>query len=79
MSRGKIHGIWVFCKPLLPLLFRGSLIVLEPLIGIFLGAKVSLESEVFTMLSDCSFDPVVQSTVVFDGFEAYHCFSESFG
>ena len=55
------------------------MIVLEPLIGIFLGAKVSLESEVFTMLSDCSFDPVVQSTVVFDGFEAYHCFLESFG
>ena len=40
-SRGKIHGIWVFCKTLLPLLFGGSLIGVS-WIEIFSSSKIRL-------------------------------------
>ena len=40
-SRGKIHGIWVFCKASLPLLFGGSLIGV-PGIEILSSPKIRL-------------------------------------
>ena len=57
-SRGKIHGIQVFCKTLLPLLFGGSLIGVSG-VEAFLSSKIRLICEVFAMLSDSSFDPVL--------------------
>ena len=40
---------------------------------------MGLEGEIFTVLSDCSFNPIIQSTIVFDRFEAYHGLLKSFG
>ena len=56
-SRGKIHGIWVFGKTLLPLLFGGSLVGI-PQVEAFLSPKIRLVCEVLAVLADSSFDPV---------------------
>ena len=57
-SRGKIHGIWVFGKTLLPLLFGGLLIGVSG-VEAFPSSKIRLVREVFAVLSDSSFDPVL--------------------
>ena len=77
-SRGKIHGIWVFGKFLLPLLSGGLLpegflrLVLSP-------AKNILPSLVFLMLADCCFHPVGKMGESIDGFEVDHGSLESLG
>ena len=58
MSRGKIHGIWVFCKTLLPLLLGGALVGVS-WIEVFSSSKISLVCQVFAVLSDGSFNPIV--------------------
>ena len=58
MSRGKIHGIWVLGKTLLPLLFGRSLIGV-PWVEVFLPSKIRLVCEIFAVLADSSFDPVL--------------------
>ena len=74
-SRGKIHGIWVLCKTLLPLLFGGSLIWS---LGVeLLSSKISLVCEVFTMLADSAFNPVLQSLIVMGWFKGEHRFLQS--
>ena len=62
-SRGKIHGIWVLRKTLLPLLFGGSLIWVSG-VELPLSSKISLVCEVFAMLADSAFDPVLKGSVV---------------
>ena len=57
-SRGKIHGIWVLGKTLLPLLFGGSLIGI-PQVEVFPSPQIRLVRKVFAMLVDSSFDPVL--------------------
>ena len=57
-SRGKIHGIQVFGKTLLPLLFGGVLIGVS-WIEILLSSKIRLISQVFAMLTDSSFNPII--------------------
>ena len=59
MSKGKIHGIWVFGKTLLPLLFGGSLIVGISRVEVFPSSKIRLVCEVFAVLTDSSFNPVL--------------------
>ena len=70
-SRGKIHGIWVLRKTLLPLLFGRSLIWVS---GVELpwSSKISLVREVFAMLMDSTLNPVFQGLVVAGWFECKH-------
>ena len=70
-SRGKIHGIWVLCKTLLPLLSGGSLIWVSG-VELLLSSKISLVREVFAMLTDSALDPVLKSLVVTSWFECKH-------
>ena len=56
-SRGKIHGIWVLCKTLLPLLFGWSLVWVS-WVEFVPSSKISLVCEVFAVLADSSLDPV---------------------
>ena len=79
MSRGKIHGIWVFGKFLLPLL-SGRLLP-EGFLGwlTFRPAKNILPSLVFLMLADRRFDPVAEMGKSIDGFEIDHQSLQSFG
>ena len=70
-SRGKIHGIWVFCKTLLPLLF-GGLLIGVPWIENFPSPKIRLVREVFAMLMDSSFDPVFKGLIVTCWFKSNH-------
>ena len=70
-SRGKIHGIWVFRKPFLPLLFGGSLVG-GSLIEVLPSSKIRLVGQVFAMLTDSPFNPVIQSLVVSSGFKGDH-------
>ena len=58
MSRGKIHGIQVFGKTLLPLLFGGLLVGVSR-VEIFSASKIRLVREVFAVLADGPFDPVL--------------------
>ena len=76
MSRGKIHGIWVFGKTLLPLLF-GRVLIVQGFLIVLLRSEVGLITEIFTMLPDSYIDPVTQSVIVFDWFKANHCFLKS--
>ena len=70
-SRGKIHGIRVFGKFLLPLLSGGLLP--EGFLGLVLcSAKNILPSLVFLMLADGRFDPVAEMGESIDGFEIDH-------
>ena len=73
-SRSKIHGIWVFCKALFPLLFGGAPIVWDLLIEVFLCSKVHLVHEVLAVLVDSTFDPIFQVLVVSGWFKGYHRF-----
>ena len=70
-SRGKIHGIWVLCKTLLPLLSCGSLIRVS---GVELSwpSKISLICEVFAMLTDSTLDPVFEGLVMASWFKCKH-------
>ena len=70
-SRGKIHGIWVLCKTLLPLLSGRSLIWV-PGVELPLSPKISLVCEVFAMLTDSPLDPIFQVLVVTSWFECQH-------
>ena len=70
-SRGKIHGIWVLCKTLLPLLSGRSLIWVSG-VELFLSSKISLVCEVFAMLVDSSLNPIFQGLVVTSRFECKH-------
>ena len=70
-SRGKIHGIWVLCKTLLPLLSGRSLIWVSG-VELPLSSKISLVCEVFAMLTDSALNPVLQSLVVTSRFECKH-------
>ena len=72
-SRGKIHGIGVLCKTLLPLLFGRSL-VWVPRVEAFLPSKIRLVHEVFAVLADGPFDPVFQGLIVSRGFKGNHRF-----
>ena len=58
-SRGSVHGILVPGKTLLPLLFGGALIGGAFWVEVLLSSKIRLICEVFAMLSDSSFDPVL--------------------
>ena len=70
-SRGKIHGIRVFGKFLLPLLSGGFLP--EGFLGLVLGsAKNILPSLVLLMLADGCFNPVTEMGESIDGFEINH-------
>ena len=73
MSRGKIHGIRVFGKTLLPLLLGGSLIGI-PGIEVLLSSKIRLVGQVFAMLPDGSFNPVIQILIMAGWFESKHGF-----
>ena len=72
-SRGKIHGIQVFGKTLLPLLLGGSLIGVS-WIEILSSSKIRLVGQVFAMLTDSSFNPVVQILIVAGRFKSNHGF-----
>ena len=71
MSRGKIHGIWVLCKTLLPLLFGGSLVWVS-WIEVLSSSKISLVGEIFAMLMNSSFNPVFEGLVMTGGFKSKH-------
>ena len=71
MSRGKIHGIQVFDKFLLPLLSswllpKGFLRLVLP------STKNILPSLVLLMLVNCCFDPVTEMGKSIKGFEVDH-------
>ena len=70
-SRGKIHGIWVFRKTLLPLLSGRSLV---SGVELLLSSKISLVCEVFAMLVDSALNPVLKSLVMMGRFECQHRF-----
>ena len=77
-SRGKIHGIWVFGKFLLPLLSGGLLP--KGFLGLVLSsAENILPSLVFLMLADGCFYPVAKMGESVDGFEIDHRSLESLG
>ena len=77
-SRGKIHGIWVFGKFLLPLLSGGLLP--KGFLGLVLpSTKNILPSLVFLMLADGCFHPVTEMGKSIDGFEIDHGPLESLG
>src|ERR1700744_5409946 len=70
-SRGKIHGIWVFGKFLLPLLSGGLLS--KGLRGLVpCSAENILPSLVFLMLTDGRFNPVTEMGEPIDGFKVDH-------
>ena len=70
-SRGKIHGIRVFGKFLLPLLSGGLLP--EGFLGLVLCSTENiLPPLVFLMLADGRFDPVAKMGESIDGFEIDH-------
>ena len=71
MSRGKIHGIWVLCKTSLPLLFGRSLIGVS-WIEIFSPSKIRLVGEIFAVLPDSAFYPVLQGLIMTGWFECEH-------
>ena len=78
MSRGKIHGIQVFGKFLLPLLSGGLLP--KVFLGLVLpSAKNILPSLVFLMLVDGCFHPVTEMGESIDGFKVNHGPLESLG
>ena len=71
MSRGKIHGIWVFGKFLLPLLSGGFLS--EWFLRLVLpSAEYNLPSLVFLMLADGCFHPVTEVGELINGFKVDH-------
>ena len=71
MSRGKIHGIRVFGKFLLPLLSGGLLP--KGFLGLVLCSTENiLPSLVFLMLADGRFNPVAEMGESIDGFEIDH-------
>ena len=72
-SRGKIHGIWVFRKTLLPLLSGGSLIWVSG-VEFSLSPKIRLVGEIFAVLSDSAFYPVLQGLVMTGWFKCEHRF-----
>ena len=77
-SRGKIHGIRVFGKFLLPLLSGGFLP--EGFLGLVLpSAEYILPSLVFLMLADGCFYPVAKVGESIDGFEIDHGSLQSVG
>ena len=77
-SRGKIHGIWVFGKFLLPLL-SGGLLSKGFLRLVLPSAEHILPSLVFLVLADCCFYPVTEMGESIDGFEIDHGSLESLG
>ena len=77
-SRGKIHGIQVFGKFLLPLLFGRFLP--KGFLGLVLCSTENvLPSLVFLMLADGCFDPVAEMGESIDGFKIDHGSLESLG
>ena len=77
-SRGKIHGIWVFGKFLLPLLSGGFLP--EGFLRLALpSAKYILPSLVFLVLTDGGFYPVAEMGESINGFEIDHRSLKSVG
>ena len=77
-SRGKIHGIWVFGKFLLPLLSGGLLS--EGFLGLVLSsAENILPSLVFLMLADSCFYPITKMGESVDRFKVDHRSLESLG
>ena len=77
-SRGKIHGIRVFGKFLLPLLSGGLLP--EGFLGLVLpSAEYILPSLVFLVLVDGCFYPVAEMGKSIDGFKIDHRSLESLG
>ena len=77
-SRGKIHGIWVFGKFLLPLLSGGFLP--EEFLGLVLcSAEDILPSLVLFMLADSRFDPIGETSKSIDRFKIDHRSLKSFG
>ena len=70
-SRGKIHGIWVLRKTLLPLLSGGLLIWVSG-VELPLSSKISLVCEVFAMLTNSTLDPILKSLVVTGWFKCKH-------
>ena len=77
-SRGKIHGIRVFGKFLLPLLSGGLLP--EGFLGLILSsAKHILPSLVFFVLADGCFYPIAKMGELIDGFKIDHGSLESLG
>ena len=77
-SRGKIHGIQVFGKFLLPLLSGGLLP--KGFLGLVLpSAEHILPSLVFLVLADGCFHPVAEMGKSIDGFEIDHRSLESLG
>ena len=77
-SRGKIHGICLFGKASLPLLF-GGLLIGVPWIEILPSSKIRLVGYVLAVLMDGPFNPVVQSLVVSSWFESNHGFLQPLG
>ena len=77
-SRGKIHGIWVLRKTLLPLLSGRSLIWVSG-IELLLSSKISLVCEVLAMLVDSTFNSVFQGLVMAGRFEGQHRFLQPLG
>ena len=77
-SRGKIHGIWVFGKFLLPLL-SGGLLPKGFLGSVLPSAKHILPSLVFLMLADGCFYPVTEMGESINGFEVDHRSLEPLG
>ena len=77
-SRGKIHGIRVFGKFLLPLL-SGGFLPKGFLRLVLPSAKDILPSLVFLMLADCCFHPVTKMSESIYGFKVDHGSLESLG
>ena len=77
-SRGKIHGIQVFGKFLLPLLF-GGLLSKGFLRLVLPSTKNILLSLVFFMLVDCCLHPITKMGKPIDGFKIDHGSLESLG
>ena len=75
-SRGKIHGIQVFGKFLLPLLSGG---LLPKGFLVLSSAEDILSSLVFLVLADSCFYPVTKMGKSIDGFEVDHGSLESLG
>ena len=70
-SKGSVHGIGVPGKTLLPLLSGGPLIG-APWTEILLSSKIRLICEVFAVLLDSSFNPIVQVLIVASWFKGDH-------
>ena len=70
-SRGKIHGIWVFGKFLLPLL--SSWLLSEGFLRLVLPSSEDiLPSLVLLMLAYCCFHPIAKMGEPIDGFKVNH-------